>query len=186
MEKTNNIIPMIVHISLGLIFCILLGIVFHGTEIFNVGVAQFQIIVSGITGATFYSLLKYRGIKSAISFHGILFIAFLFISQVDRFTLVIPHFLLFASIGISIFVYERYIVRTFPSFKFGKFIFLAVIYLVCFSALTLVYGLIIKIPNLMYPLKVQFDIWILVAIGLGLGLEIAELKYKAGKEKVGS
>ena len=50
----------------GFVLCIVIGLIFKGTLIFNYCSSSFIITVDGFCGAVFYSVLKYRNIKEQI------------------------------------------------------------------------------------------------------------------------
>ncbi|MDR3626983.1 MAG: hypothetical protein P4L45_09130 [Ignavibacteriaceae bacterium] len=50
----------------GFALCVIIGLIFIGTAIFNICNSSFIILVDGFCGAVFYSVLKYRNIKEQI------------------------------------------------------------------------------------------------------------------------
>ena len=177
MERNQEIGRILLHIILGTVFCILFGYFFYGTKIFETNRTLFQFVVSGIVGSIFYAFLKYRSVRiSWISLGALLFITLLVLRVRTplRILAIVIHFL---SIGISMILYRKHIIKRLAAMRVGKFIAYSLIYAVTSAILTLIYGWIQQYPDMHTGLNVMLRIWLLTGAGLGLGLESAELIY---------
>lgn len=184
MERKQDIIRILLHVILGSAFCILFGYFFYGKYIFISKLTTFQFVVSGIAGSIFYSFLKYRSMRISWLSLGALLLLFLLVSRVRtplRILAIVIHFI---TIGISMIIYSRYIVRHFSYIKVGKFIAYSLILAISSTILTLIYGWIQQFPDMYTGLKAMLRIWLLIGVGLGSGLESAELIFPPDKMKI--
>lgn len=174
-SDNNSTLSIIILIVFGTLFCLLFGIFFYGLNIFRVGLFRFHFIVSGLAGSIFYALLKYRALRTAIYSLLTLYVLSLLIFSIAAPRRFITQFLYFAVLGGVIYLYCTYITTRFNRLRIGKFVFIAVSLTLLNAIVVYIYGLIISYPDIVEELTTVARLQILVGVGLGLGLETAEL-----------
>ena len=185
MGKSKSLVPQLLLILVGSAMCILVGFFFFGFNVFRIQRTSFQFVVTGISGSIFYTLIKYHNLRSASLVLSGLLLLTLWLSGVRthfRISVIALHSI---TIGVSLFVYYKYIVRRLPSVRVGKFLIFTIIYTLIGFSLTLIYGNIFQFPNLSYNLRLMINHWIYNSMGLAFGLEIAELILRAKDVKRG-
>lgn len=184
MDRNSSLIPVLTHVVLGTAICILFGFIFFRSAVFRINFAPFQFVVTGIVGSTFYAMLKYKDARSSWLLHSLLLLIVLIVTRLNTPARIVGIALHFVVIGFSIILYQRYVVAPLINVKIGKFIAFTLIFLTFASVLLVIYGLVLRMPDIWIGLKVQSVLWIQVGVGLGLGLEIAELRYPVSAEMI--
>ncbi len=135
----------------------------------------YMFIIFCFAGAVFYSVLKYRGTREMVFSVFIVTLAHLLIFRITEPRYFIELFLYYAALGASVLIYYKAIAPRMGRVRIGKFILLAVLIVVIFSATTVLASLFSSGRSLSQSLKDIITVLSLTGVTLGLGLEIGEL-----------
>lgn len=177
MNGKNIILPIIVTIIFGTVFTILFDFFFYGSLIFRPGYITFQFVVSGLVGSIFYALLKHKGLRMAIMTLVTLYVVDLLLLRVIKPHRFLTHFLHFIALAGALYLYYRYVSNRIKKVKVGKFVFLSILLAGLNIIIISIHGLIISQPDISTGLINVLKIQLLTGVGLGLGLETADLVY---------
>jgi hypothetical protein len=154
---------------------ILLAVIRKGPGTFASISFAYMFVVFCAAGAVFYSVLKYRGPRDMIFTVFIVTLVHLLVFKVTEPGLFIELFLYYAALGASVMIYYRSVVLRLARIRLGKFVALAVIIVVLYSAVTIIVSLFSSGRSLSQSLAGIVTVHSLTGIALGLGLEIGEM-----------
>lgn len=159
----------------GFLLCVLIGLVFFGTNIFNPKLHTFQIVLFGIVGSIFYSVHKYGSLKESYVIGILLFIAnFVFQGKAVTFVTILRDLVFFASLFSSLILYNYLLKKYFYSPKYIRALALALI-LVMFNVIATLFLISVYAAS---PSEALSGVLInaryaaLVGVGIGLGIDL--------------
>ena len=162
-------------LSTTLVLSLLLTMLRRGPSELTVLSFAYMFVIFCFAGAIFYSVLKYRGSRDMVFTVFIVTLAHLLIFKVTEPRFFIEFFLYYAALGAAVLIYHEAVVPRMNRIRIGKFILLAALLVVIYSAVTALASLFSSSRSLSQSLKGMFIVHSLTGITLGLGIEIGEL-----------
>ncbi len=154
---------------------LLLAVLRKGPSAFSNLNLAYMFIAFCFAGAAFYSVLKYRSTRDMVFSVFIVTLVHLLIFRITEPRYFIEFFLYYAALGAAVLIYYKAIVPRMGRVRIGKFILLAVLIVVIYSAATVIASLFSSGRSLSQSLNGIITVHSLTGITLGLGLEIGEL-----------
>jgi hypothetical protein len=157
----------------GVLGSITVGLIMHGTEVFNYRDIYFAYVAFGLTGAFIFAFYHVRGLSEAIT-AAVCTSAVQFIVASSSMPILYSGFW---SFGVNLpvvwlaFVFERRLAQ----FTWGKFIIIGLVYGTTFVLLTMIVGVLQNVSAM--PPTVFRDNFLdgfLIGIGVGLGVQAGE------------
>lgn len=173
---------------------LLIGLLFRGYSIFELGTPSSFILVMGITGAIVYSALKFRTLKDSILFClAILLLDLVFMGSAPI-SYYVRDIVIFAGFWFCIFLYKLWLKHLLDKYMFLRALGLAAITSFLLITATLILILIntpfVKISSELIYKMIFFYLQAgtIIGLGLGLGFDSAEIylgvKSKRPKEHI--
>lgn len=173
---------------------LLIGLLFRGYSIFELGTPSSFILVMGITGAIVYSALKFRTLKDSILFClAILLLDLVFMGSAPI-SYYVRDIVIFAGFWFCIFLYKLWLKHLLDKYMFLRALGLAAITSFLLITATLILILIntpfVKISSELIYKMIFFYLQAgtIIGLGLGLGFDSAEIylgvKNKRPKEHI--
>jgi hypothetical protein len=178
-KNKSTVTPIIITVILGTLGSLLIGLAISGTRIFNIHQVVFQYIGSAIIASVFYSMLTFSSRRNAFLILAMLFILFEAIERNFEFFYLLRNVLYFADIAAAVFIYSEFILPKIKELKFGKFLAFTSLY-ASFGAilgfiLTLIHKNDTTFAEVVRRGYEDISFQFLIGLGIGLGLEIAQL-----------
>ncbi len=157
-----------------LVFSLLLAALWKGPEYFAAFSLARMSVTFCLVGAAFYSVLKYRGTRDMIFSVFVVTLAHLLVFKVTKPHYFIEFFLYYAALGASVLIYYRAAVSRMARIRAGKFIVLAILITIIYSAVTMIASLFLAGRSLSQSLTGILTVISPAGAVLGLGLEAGE------------
>jgi hypothetical protein len=175
----SPITPIIITIVLGTLVSILIGLLVSGIRIFNIYQLPFQYVASAIIASVFYAILQFSGRRDAFLVLVMLFVLGEGLERNFEIQNIIKNLLYIASAGITVYIYSEIIMPKISGLKFGKFLTFASLFTLYGVLLYFVLFLVHRGERTLADAKkngVEYiSFQFLVGLGIGLGLEIAQI-----------
>ncbi len=181
MESNNkfDIKKFLYTVICGLIFSIIIGVIFFQTHVFNHRSPSFAFITFGLVGAIAYAALKFRDKKDSILFTIILLIINFTIYSEHTFKFALRDILSFAAIWLSLYLYKVWFIPQVQNMKYIRALGLGVILGACNIVACLI---LILFFTLLFDMRIQLipmlffylQMGMLIGLGMGIGFDVAE------------
>ncbi|MBU0473702.1 MAG: hypothetical protein KKF62_06020 [Bacteroidetes bacterium] len=173
--KSTIVFQMILLTMFGFVGSVLVGFIFYNSLVFAPNLITFQFVTVGISGALFFSLLKYKSTKEQLIGITIIFLLdfVLIIGKPFSISLIIRDILYLSSMFLAIKLYYKFIQRN-STIKYYLRTF-ALVFIYCL--LTVVFGTVVYLINAKFEFPlIDFllaitKISILVGFGIGIGID---------------
>jgi hypothetical protein len=159
---------------LGIICCILVGVIFFRSQIFSTKYPSFQFIAFGLIYSVFFSGLKYFKIRNAIYMYVLMFLLHEILFRFSKTSFVVRDIFFFLSIGVAVYLFCQYFESKLDKLKFGKFLTFASLFAIANLVATLLLALIFQSAHFMQQLFTNISLGLLIGVGLGIGFELAD------------
>ncbi len=163
----------------GLIFSIIIGIIFFQTHVFNHHSPSFAFVTFGLVGAVVFAALSFRNIKDSILFTIMLLIINFTIYSGHSFKFALRDILSFAAIWLSMYLYDIWFIPKVQNMRYIRALGLGVIFATCNVVagviLILIFIIIYDMRTQLIPILFSYlQTGMLVGLGLGIGFDLAE------------
>ena len=177
-ERNRSIAGSTIILSTTFVLSILLAVLRRGPSAISTLSLAYMFVIFCFAGAIFYAVLKYRCIRELVFSVFIVTLVHLLIFRITEPRYFIEFFLYYASLGAAVLIYHEAIVPRMGRVRIGKFILLAALIVVIFSAVTVLASLLSSGRSLSQSLIGIITVHSFTGITLGFGLEIGELLIK--------
>ena len=174
-DRNRSIAGSTIILSTTFVLSLLLAILRKGPCAFSNLSLAYMFISYCFAGAVFYSVLKFRGTREMVFSVFIVTLVHLLIFRITEPRYFIEFFLYYAALGAAVLIYHEAFVSRMSRVRIGKFILLAALIVVIYSAATVLASLFSSDRSLSQSLIGIITVHSLTGITLGLGLEIGEL-----------
>jgi len=174
-ERARSIAGSTIILSTTLVMSLLLAVLRRGPSAIATLSLAYMFVIFCFAGAVFYTALKYRGTRDMVFSVFIVTLAHLLVFKITEPTYFIEFFLYYAALGAAVLIYYQAVIPRMISVKIGKFIVLAALIVVIYSAVTVIMSLFFSGRSLSQSLAGIATVHTFTGIALGLGFEIGEL-----------
>ena len=174
-DRTRAIASSTIILLSTFVLSLLLTMLRKGPSAFSTLSLAFMFVIFCFAGAIFYSVLKYRCARIMVFSVFIVTLVHLLVFRITEPRYFIEFFLYYAALGVSVLIYHEAVVPRMGRIRIGKFILLAALIVVIYSAVTALASLFSSGRSLSQSLKGILIVHSLTGITLGLGLEVGEL-----------
>lgn len=174
-DRKNAVAGSIIITAAALICGIVMSMIRKGPSAFSSLSLAYMFVTFCVAGGIFYSVLKYRGVRDLVFSVFVVTLFHLLVFKVIEPRYFLEFFLYYAMLGVSVWIYSSHIVPGMKRMKIGKCIALAIVIVVLYSVLTVIWSIFSGGRNLSQSLQGILTVQSLVGIALGLGLELGEM-----------
>ncbi len=172
--KSKNYSNAVFTVLAGLTGSLVIGIIIHGTDIFNYAHPTFQFVEAGLAGALFFAFFKYGSPKEqVVLFFLVILLDVILIGKSIRMPLIIRDFIFTLGLWISVKLYFNFL-KNYPKVT----LFLRSFALALFYGISnMIAGLIVYYINTgghlpsVYALVIYSSYGVLIGLGIALGID---------------